>query len=159
MIWGSTIASTYFGFHCDALTRNTYFVLATTMGAAAASATFSPFLKTAAGRNLRCLAYALLGLTAFASASHGVLVNSWDEQNRRQSLSYFIGLAGLNGLGTIVYAVRVPERWFPRTFDICGSSHQILHVLVMLGAYSHSVGLHKALRYWQEQHGQLGNCS
>lgn len=159
VIWGSTIASTYVGFYCGARTRNTYFVLATTLGATAAYATFTPFLKTAAGRNLRCLAYALLGLTAFASASHGVMVNGWEEQNHRQSLTYFIGLAMLNGLGTLVYAARVPERWFPRTFDLLGSSHQILHVLVILGAYSHSVGLHKALQYWQANSELLESCS
>lgn len=35
----------------------------------------------------------------------------------------------------------MPERWRPGTFDIFGSSHQIFHVLVLLAAASHFVGL------------------
>ena len=38
----------------------------------------------------------------------------------------------------------MPERWHPGRFDIWGSSHQIFHVLVVLAAATHLVGLLKA---------------
>lgn len=151
VIWGSTVTSTYFGFYCDAVLRNRYFLLASVTGAASCWATFQKWFQTPAGRKLRSLAYALLGLSAFVSAAHGCYLNGWTEQNKRQSLSYFIGLGALNGLGTLIYATRIPERLSPETFDIVGSSHQIMHVMVMLGAYSHSIGLHRASLYWDEQ--------
>jgi len=49
---------------------------------------------------------------------------------------------GLYGIGLLTYIIalviylgRVPERWFPGKFDYLGSSHQIWHLLVMVGAY------------------------
>ena len=79
---------------------------------------------------------------------HGILLNGWELQNQRGSIDYFIGLALLNATGTAIYAARIPERWYPKTFDIYGSSHQFMHVLVALGAWSHAVGLLEAFDYW-----------
>ena len=39
--------------------------------------------------------------------------------------------------GAIIYALRIPERWSPKTFDLVGSSHNIFHVCVVLGAAIH----------------------
>ena len=36
---------------------------------------------------------------------------------------------------------RFPESWKPARFDIWGSSHQIFHCLVVLGAVAHFHGL------------------
>ena len=41
------------------------------------------------------------------------------------------------GLGALVYATRIPERWMPGKFNIAGHSHQFFHVVVEAGAYSH----------------------
>ena len=40
---------------------------------------------------------------------------------------------GLIGVGAFIYAARWPERYHPKTFDIIGSSHQLFHVIVVLG--------------------------
>lgn len=98
---------------------------------------------------MRFVLYSILGISAFASAAHGVKRHGFQAQNERSSLSYFLGLGVLNFTGAALYTARLPERWFPRTFDIVGSSHQIMHVLVMLGALSHTIGLLKAFDYWQ----------
>jgi adiponectin receptor len=93
--------------------------------------------------------YSVLGLSIFIPAIHGVILHGWTLQNERMSLTYFMGLGILNGTGTAIYTARVPERWYPRRFDIYGSSHQIMHVLVVCGALSHTIGLVKAFDYWQ----------
>lgn len=102
----------------------------------------------------------LLGLSAFVPIVHGVVVNGWQAQNERQSISYFIGLAILNVAGGSFYAARIPERWYPRRFDIFGSSHQIMHILVICGAWTWSRGLEKAFDYWYSRanstHGACG---
>lgn len=107
-----------------------------------------PVFRTPKGRRVRFGLYSILGLSAFASAIHGVLRHGFAEQNRRMSLPYFLGLGVLNFTGAALYTVRVPERWFPRQFDIIGSSHQFMHVLVMCGALSHTIGLLKAFDFW-----------
>lgn len=151
VIWGSSIASTHFGFHSSRSTCNVYWAFSTIAALLASWATFQPIFRTPTGRRIRVLLYCALGLSAFIPAIHGVLMHGWEEQNQRQSLSYFAGLGALNGLGTAIYGARIPERWFPRRFDVYGASHQIMHVLVMCGAYSHAIGLNKAAEYWSEQ--------
>ena len=94
--------------------------------------------------------YALLGLSAFIPVLEGVRVNGWTTQNQRMSITHFIGLGLLNGTGTAIYAARLPERWFPQKFDVYGSSHQIMHVLVACGALSHAIGLVQAFDYWYQ---------
>lgn len=66
-------------------------------------------------------------------------------------LKGFMGLGILNFSGAAIYAVRIPERWYPRLFDICGASHQIMHILVACGAMSHALGLISAARYWKSE--------
>ena len=48
-----------------------------------------------------------------------------------------------------MYAVKFPERWYPRRFDLCGSSHQLMHILVVCGAACYSVGVLRAFEYAQ----------
>lgn len=52
----------------------------------------------------------------------------------------------------LFFQARWPERFWPGSFDIWGSSHQIFHVLVVMAAASHLYGLLKAFDYY---HGAL----
>jgi adiponectin receptor len=38
------------------------------------------------------------------------------------------------GFGLVLFAIKFPERVFPKRFDFFGASHQIFHVFVVLGA-------------------------
>ncbi|KAL8897859.1 MAG: hypothetical protein Q9207_006988 [Kuettlingeria erythrocarpa] len=40
----------------------------------------------------------------------------------------------------------IPEKWSPYKFDILGSSHQMLHVAVILAGLAHMFGLFRAFR-------------
>ena len=53
-------------------------------------------------------------------------------------------------LGAIIYAYRIPERWIHGKLDIFGHSHQIWHLLVLLGAVFHWVGILKSYVWWHE---------
>jgi len=39
------------------------------------------------------------------------------------------------GTGLVIFAMKIPERFFPKTFDLFGASHQLFHVFVVLGSY------------------------
>ena len=54
---------------------------------------------------------------------------------------------GLNLIGAVVYAARIPERWYPRRHDIYGNSHQILHIMVIFAGLTHLAGLLSAFHY------------
>lgn len=75
-------------------------------------------------------------------------------------LTSFLGLAVINFSGAAAYAARIPERWYPRTFDLLGQSHNWMHVLVLTGALVRLRGLHDTVGVWQaytETHGLCRN--
>ena len=121
---------------------------ATTSALGCAIFTMKPEFRSPTYRVMRSVMFALLGLSAFVPVVHGIILNGWEVQNRHMAITNFLGLGLLNGMGTIIYAARFPEKWYPRTFDIYGSSHQIMHVLVACGALSHAVGLLNAFGHW-----------
>jgi adiponectin receptor len=47
--------------------------------------------------------------------------------------------------------MQFPEKWFRCYFDIFGASHQILHVLVVLAALAHTMGLLQMMA-WVKAH-------
>lgn len=49
-----------------------------------------------------------------------------------------------NLFGAVVYTYRFPERWFRRTFDIFGASHQLMHVSVVIASLAWLAGLLQA---------------
>lgn len=80
---------------------------------------------------------------SYLACKSGRSVHHWGCPIRRtyQKL-IFADAVRTNGL-----QARVPERLSPGSFDIWGSSHQIFHILVVLAAASHLVGLMKAFDY------------
>lgn len=55
------------------------------------------------------------------------------------------------GIGAGVYVSRVPERWNPGAFDLAGHSHQIFHVLVLVGALVHYAAIYILLEWRDAQ--------
>jgi predicted membrane channel-forming protein YqfA (hemolysin III family) len=50
---------------------------------------------------------------------------------------------------------RIPECWFPGSFDVLGQSHTLWHILVFLAMGAHVFGLLQALDY-NYNHGICG---
>ena len=148
VIWGSTIPNAHFGHYCAPALQHFYWNFATLCALLCALATLHPRFRTPRGRKIRVFLYMLLGASAFVPAVHGVILYGYEEQDLRMGLSRFIGLGVLNGSGAAIYGARIPERWWPRKFDVWGSSHQIMHVLVMAGAWCYGVGLVRAFEFW-----------
>ena len=110
--------------------------------------TVQPRFHTPKGRTIRFLLYIALGVSSCIPAVHGVTAYGFAEHNKRMGLEYFIKLAFLNFTGACIYASRVPERWLPGVFDIVGASHQLMHLMVLLGATSCGLGLVGAFEFW-----------
>jgi len=70
-----------------------------------------------------------------------------EEQSKRISLGWIMMLVACNGIGVVVYTVKFPEKWFPRTFDIFGASHQVMHVMVVFAALSYTVAILQAFDF------------
>lgn len=57
--------------------------------------------------------------------------------------------------GAALYAARIPERFSPGRFDLWCNSHQIFHVLLVLGAYMHLRSSFRLLN-WRDS---IGGCA
>jgi adiponectin receptor len=150
-LWGTTIASTHFGFRCESDLRKAYSVFATGAGLACAATTLHPSFVGTASKGFRAVTYLLLGLSSFLPIVHGLHLFGWQQMEQRMSLSYYLALGLCHGTGAITYASRIPERWYPKRYDIVGSSHQIMHVLVVCGAVAYGIGVLRAREHWRGQ--------
>jgi adiponectin receptor len=92
----------------------------------------------------------ILGAGIYAvSGSYPFLPVTIDYQDVRGRFSVYVGL-------TLCSQARIPERLAPGSFDIWGSSHQIFHVLVVMAAGAHLVGLLKAFDYAHSSRSSVG---
>ena len=146
------------------------------LGCLCSAATLRPRFRTPTFRPYRAAMYACLGLSALVSITHAIILHGWEESSRRMSLGWMGLMAALNLIGALIYAARVsprlsavrglaytenfqiPERLFQRRFDTFGSSHQILHFMVIFAGLAHMHGLFKAFDYAHRvSHSQLQN--
>ena len=116
----------------------------TTLAACTATVSMHGKFRTPALRPFRALMFVLMGLSAVVPMFHGIKVYGLAHMREAASLDWVVAQGALYILGAVIYAARVPEKWSPGKFDIWGSSHQIFHVLVVMAATTHLVGLVKA---------------
>lgn len=147
LMWGSTIPSVYYGFYCNPRLQWQYWAIVSALAVACTITTLNSRFRSPQLRPYRALMYTGLGLSAIGFVSHGLVRFGWETQLQRMSLDWMAWMAILNLTGAALYAVRLPEKRFPRRFDIWGSSHQLLHIFVILAALAHMFGLIRAFRH------------
>ncbi|OAX83298.1 hypothetical protein ACJ72_02351 [Emergomyces africanus] len=131
LITGSFVPSVYYGFYCTPRLQQMYWTMILTPGLAPVS------------RGLVCFHGALYRLSGATWA-----IDIWGGANGEANWAILAYTTGhFVYIGAIIYAARVPERWYPGKFDILGNSHQIFHVLVVIAALSHLTGLLHAFDY------------
>ncbi|KAK3649712.1 hypothetical protein LTR56_006672 [Elasticomyces elasticus] len=147
LIWGSFIPSIYYGFSAEPQLVRLYWTMITTFAAGTLAVVMLPKFRTPEWRPFRALMFVAMGLSAAIPVLHGLQMYGPAQLERQMGLSWVVGQGVLYLVGAVLYATRIPERWKPGAFDIVGSSHQIFHVLVVLAATAHLVGLLKAFDY------------
>ncbi|KAG8094957.1 hypothetical protein GUJ93_ZPchr0012g20988 [Zizania palustris] len=136
MIVVSFFPPIYYIFQCDPHWQVVYLSAITAAGVGTVYALMSPRLSAARYRAHRALLFVAMGLSGIIPAVHAIAVN-WHEPRRNVTLAYEGSMALSYLIGTAFYMTRVPERWRPGMFDLCGQSHQIFHALVIAGALAH----------------------
>ena len=83
--------------------------------------------------------YTILGISAGFPFIYIFFASEFQKQQMNQNLEFFpLALGGaIYMLGAIIYALRIPEKWYPKKFDLIGSSHNIHHVCVIIGCVIH----------------------
>ncbi|KAK8121488.1 hypothetical protein PG999_005608 [Apiospora kogelbergensis] len=153
LMWGAGIPTIYYGFFCNESLRLLYWSSTSGTALSCAILTLDPHFASPKFRSWRACFYAGFGLSSIIFVVHGLLVYGWAVQKSRMWLVWMGWMATSNLVGAAIYAARIPERWAPRLFDICGASHQISHVAVMVAAYIHFDGIVSAFRFARSQPG------
>ncbi|AOA63400.1 Protein involved in Zinc homeostasis [Komagataella phaffii CBS 7435] len=98
-------------------------------------------------RPFRASMFVSFGLWGGVPVLVGLYTYGKEETVQRCGLKFIILEAIFYILGASIYALRVPERLAPGSFDLLGSSHQIFHVLVVIAAVCHGMALVGSYNY------------
>ncbi|KAH7304834.1 hemolysin-III channel protein-like protein Izh2 [Rhexocercosporidium sp. MPI-PUGE-AT-0058] len=147
LITGSFIPSIFYGFYCHPHLRELYWIMICSLGVGCATVSIFERFRTPAWRPYRAGMFVLMGLSAVFPVLHGLQLYGVHEMRDRIGLTWLVLQGFFYILGAGLYAARWPERSWPGSFDIWGSSHQIFHVLVVMAAASHLYGLLRAFDF------------
>ncbi|CAO2833920.1 unnamed protein product [Amaranthus hypochondriacus] len=141
----------YYSFMCNPFFCYLYLSFITILGIATIIFSLFPVFQNPEYRTIRASLFFGMGISGVAPILHKLILYS-NQPEALQTTGYEILMGALYGLGALIYAKRIPERWRPGKFDIAGHSHQLFHILVVAGAYTH---YHTGLVYlkWRDSHG------
>ena len=147
LMWGAAIPSIYYGFFWDPSMQRLHWMIVTTSATACAITTLHPSFRHPSIRHWRATMYTCFGLSAIIFVGHGLAKYGWKNQKRLMALDWMLVTSCLNSVGAVSYSMRIPERWYPRQFDIFGAGHQISHIAYFFAALTHTVGLVRAFEH------------
>ncbi|KAI5815743.1 hemolysin-III related-domain-containing protein [Pyronema omphalodes] len=156
LIVGSYLPTLHYGFMCrrDLVWR--YWSMMGFLGGMCAIVTLIPMFRTPAWRSFRATMFVFLGGSGFVPVLHGLSLYGWDALNQRMGLNWCIIEGLLYVTGAVIYAMRVPEKFYPGRFDLVGASHQIFHCFVVAAALAHFKGLVVAFDFLHGIRGGVG---
>ncbi|KAI0493354.1 hypothetical protein KFK09_027631 [Dendrobium nobile] len=126
----------YYSFMCDPFFCNLYLGLITLLGCTTMLVSLLPVFQNPEYRSIRAGLFFGMGISGVVPVLHK-LIAFRNQPEAVYTTQYEVLMGILYGLGALLYATRIPERWMPGKFDIAGHSHQLFHVLVVAGALTH----------------------
>ncbi|GAB2232598.1 hypothetical protein Droror1_Dr00011639 [Drosera rotundifolia] len=136
MIITSFFPPIYYIFQCNPVWQLVYLSVISLMGLFTGITLFSPTLSSGDYRGFRTTLFVLMGIFGVVPAIHAVVL-LWDNPRRNVTIACELLMGFFYLVGAAFYVSRIPERFKPGRFDIAGQSHQIFHVLVVMGALAH----------------------
>ncbi|CAM8985713.1 unnamed protein product [Rhodiola kirilowii] len=141
----------YYSFLCNPFFRNLYLTFITIFGLVTILFSLLPIFQKPEFRVIRASLFFGMGFSGAVPILHKLILFH-NQPEALHTTGYELVMGALYGLGALIYAARVPERWRPGKFDIAGHSHQLFHVLVVAGAFTHyRAGL--VYLKWRDAHG------
>jgi len=129
----------YCAFYCEPVSRWTYMLLTASLGIGGTVLPWHPTFNQSDMAWARVGFYVLLAATGFLpffqlSMTYGLTYTMYFYAPIAQSILVYLG-------GAILYAAKIPERWFPGMFDYVGGSHNIWHLAVLGGILFHYMAM------------------
>lgn len=147
LIMGSFVPWLYYGFYCHYQPKVIYLSIVSVLGCLSIIVSLWDKFSEPGLRPLRAGVFMSFGLSGVIPAIHYLLMEGWINSISRASLGWLVLMGLLYIIGALLYALRVPERWFPGKFDIWFQSHQLFHILVIAAAFVHYHGITEMAMY------------
>uniref|UniRef100_A0A1Y1MLP3 Adiponectin receptor protein n=1 Tax=Photinus pyralis TaxID=7054 RepID=A0A1Y1MLP3_PHOPY len=141
LIMCSNVPWLYYGFYCHFHPKVIYLIAVCVLGVATILISFLEKFSVPEWRTFRAGLFICFGLSGIIPAIHYGFLEGWFNSVSLKSLAWLFLMGLLYIAGAVLYALRIPERFFPGKFDIWLHSHQIFHLFVISGALVHFRGI------------------
>lgn len=141
LIMCSNVPWLYYGFYCHFHPKVIYLIAVCVLGVATILISFIEKFSVPEWRTFRAGLFICFGLSGIIPAVHYGFLEGWFNSVSLKSLAWLFLMGSLYIVGAVLYALRIPERFFPGKFDIWLHSHQIFHMFVISGALVHFHGI------------------
>ena len=152
----SIMTTEYTAFYCEPVSRWVYMLLTFVLGVGGTILPWHPTFNRADMAWARVGFYVTLAATGFFPVFQLTYERGWNWMIYfyapvLKSIGVYLG-------GAVLYAGKIPERWWPGMFDYFGGSHNIWHLAVLGGILFHYSAMHDFFREAFVRKGTLG-CS
>lgn len=144
LITGSFVPWLYYGFYCSLLPKVFYLCLTIFLGISSVVVSLWDKFSEPHFRPVRAGVFMAFGLSGVIPGIHWLISHGfteWIESSVRASFTSLLLMGLLYILGALLYASRIPERFFPGKCDYWFHSHQLFHILVICAAIVHYHGI------------------
>lgn len=139
LVAASIMTTEYTAFYCEPVSRWVYMLTTASLGVGGVILPWHPTFNRADMAWARVCFYVSLSATGFFPVFQLVLTRGpvW--------AAYFYAPIAKSVLvyltGAVLYACKVPERWWPGMFDYVGGSHNLWHIAVLGGILFHYMAM------------------
>ena len=138
LIAGSKVPLVFYGFYCRPEWLWTHLGWISVTLVMCVSVGMSDTFATKEYRSLRAGVFVGTGVAGTVSLMHLLSLPEAGEAEVQRCMLQVLGMGALYILGAVLYAFRIPERFFPDgRFDLFFASHQLMHILVVVAAMVH----------------------
>lgn len=133
----SMVSVLYYGFHDHLFHFKIFTVVTVILGSCCAAFVLNDRFNSKNFRVFRASFFVSFGFSGLVPIIFGLVKFGISESVHRVQLKY-VGLEAVFYIGgAVFYGFRIPENFGPGKFDLVGHSHQIFHVMVVLGSLCH----------------------
>uniref|UniRef100_A0A915JBJ7 Adiponectin receptor n=1 Tax=Romanomermis culicivorax TaxID=13658 RepID=A0A915JBJ7_ROMCU len=141
LIMGSSIPWLYYSFYCRIEPKIVYISLISFLGVACILISFCETFSAPNYRHLRAGVFISFGCCGIIPLIHYFITDGIHAAFAESAFGWLILMALIYLFGALLYAFRVPERFFPGKCDIWFQSHQLFHLLVVVAAFVNYHGI------------------
>lgn len=155
LITGSSIPAYYYGFYCTSTAKYVHIGVLLVLLVLCLCVSMMRKFHTPKYRSTRYIVFVAFGLYGVVPGVHIYLRDGYALASHAYAMWGILSMASLYIGGGALYAMRIPECFWPGKFDVWASSHQLFHVCVVMASLVHYNALLSMVRYRMD----IGSCS